>query len=474
MGRQLWQHQKDAVNFVFNREAAILSLDMGTGKTAVAVQTCISRGHKLVLVVMPKNVLFSGVWSKEIDLAFSAMNKPYWAYPLDKGTTTVKTQRMIDTIRQAKNLPFPLFVLVNYDTIWRSPLKETILRFKWDCIILDEAHRIKAAGSKVSKFFAQVQRHGIAKQRLALTGTPMPNSPLDVYGLCRFIDPSLFGTNFAQFQDRYAVMGGFNRYQVLRFRNLNDLYERFDMVSYRVTAADVLDLPDSVHITRSTELESKAQGYYNGLANDFMLEINQKEIVADNILVKLLRLQQLTGGFVKWDNGNYEQISKAKIELLGEILDELPTVTDDEGIVSKEPVVVFCRFHQEIDAIKSLASDKGYLVSEESGRRKELANWQNGAPGMLVAQIQSGSEGVDLTRARYTIYFSKVYSLGVYQQSLRRTLRPGQTRTTFFIHLTVAGTVDDDIEKCLDKKTDIINYLLDRYRYDREKLKNGG
>lgn len=466
MGRQLWRHQKDAVNYALGKPAAGLFLDMGVGKTAVAVQICISRGHKLILVVMPKNVLFSGVWEKEIRIAFDT--KQYWALPLDKGTTTAKTTLLLDTIRQAKNLSFPLFVLVNYDTVWRTPLKETLLRCKWDCIILDEAHRIKSAGSKVSRFFAQVQRHGIAKQRLALTGTPLPNSPLDAYGTFRFLDPSIFGTNFAAFQDRYAVMGGFNRYQVLRFRNLKDLYDKMDSISFRVTADDVLDLPDSIHISRSTALEPAAQKQYNSLADDFFLEINQKEVVADNILVKLLRLQQITGGFVKWDNGQYEQISKAKIELLGEMLDDLPTVDDEDGKVAKEPVVVFARFHQEIDAIKSLATSKGYRVSEESGRRKELATWQTGNTDMLVAQIQSGSEGVDLTRARYTIYFSKVYSLGVYQQSLRRTLRPGQTRTTFFIHLTVAGTVDEDIEKCLDKKTDIINYLLDRYRYEKD------
>lgn len=461
--RKLWQHQVMAVDASVDRESFILSLDMGTGKTAVALEVVKRRQHKTVLVVMPKNVLVSGVWQRELESSFGSEGLPYSCVPLIDGTAADKAGVMLRAIKVHRPLPITLFILVNYDTVWRMPLKNFILGSKFDCVILDEAHRIKAAGSKVSKFFAQLQRHGVAKQRLALTGTPIPNSPLDVYGLCRFVDPSIFGTNFAAFQGQYAVMNPYNPHQISRFKNLDDLHRKLDSISFRVMAEDVLDLPESVHVVRYAELEEKACTYYKDLRDEFIVSLNDKTLIADNVLVKLLRLQQITGGFLKWDQGEYEQVSSAKLGVLDEVLEDLPTVEID-GKVSKEPVVVFCRFHQEMDAIKKLAKCKGYTVAEESGRVKELARWQSGLCTMLLVQIQSGSEGIDLTRARYAIYYSKAYSLGLYQQSLRRLLRPGQTRTCVYIHLLVRHTVDEDIEMCLDRKMDIITYLMLKYR----------
>ncbi len=452
---ELWKHQKAAVDFVWDKSAAGLFLDMGCGKTAIALEVIRRNRHKLTLVVMPKNVLISEVWLRELD----RIGGSYSVCQLVSLTSKDKCRTLGDYIRNIDPvLDFPHFVFVNYDSVWRSPLKQLILQIKWSCVILDEAHRIKSAGSKVSKFFATLARRNI-KQRLALTGTPMPNSPLDVYGLCRFIDPTVFGTNFGEFQSRYAIMGGYNRYQVLKYVNLDELYTKLAAISYRVETNDVLQLPEVMHVTRHAVLESAARKIYTDLNKEMLAELNDVTVVADNVLVKLLRLQQLAGGFFA-----DKHISLAKEELLGDVLDDLPTHPVGDGTILKEPVVIFARFMPEIDAIRAVAAVKGYSVAEVSGRMKELHVWQGGMANCLVVQIQAGSEGIDLTHARYAIFYSKVYSLGIYQQALARLHRPGQVQPVCYIHLAVRNTVDIDIEACLRDKKNIIQYLIEQYR----------
>ncbi len=135
-------------------------------------------------------------------------------------------------------------------------------------------------------------------------------------------------------------------------------------------------------------------------------------------MVKLLRLQQVAGGWVKTDDNQYHRVDSAKQNLLADTLDD---------IGPNEPVVVFCRFHADLDAVHEAAKSPGFESLELSGRRDELKRWQSGDAQVLAVQISAGGVGVDLTRARYSIYYSLSFSLGEYDQALSRVHRPGQT-----------------------------------------------
>ena len=278
----------------------------------------------------------------------------------------------------------------------------------------------------------------------------MPHSPLDVYAQFRFLSQTIFGPSFAAFRQKYAVMGGFQRKQVTGFQCLDELEALMRTITYRVSK-DVLDLPPQTHVTYHCELSAEAQRIYRDLEDDFVAEVRDGRITVSNAMVKLLRLQQVAGGWVKTDDGQHHRVDSAKEKLLADTL---------EDIGSGEPVVVFCRFHADLDAVHEAAKSAGYPSLELSGRRDELKRWQDGEAQVLAVQISAGGVGVDLTRARYSIYYSLSFSLGEYDQALSRVHRPGQTRPVEHIHLVVRNTVDTKIIRALEKRAEVVEAIL--------------
>jgi SNF2 family DNA or RNA helicase len=184
-------------------------------------------------------------------------------------------------------------------------------------------------------------------------------------------------------------------------------------------------------------------------------EVRSGEVTAANALVKLLRLQQITGGYIRTDDGHEVQIDSAKMNLLRDVL---------EDIDPQEPVVVFCRFHKDLEAVNRVADETGRRSLELSGRMDELKQWQAGEAPVLAVQIDSGGVGVDLTRARYSIYYSLGFSLGSYEQSLARIHRPGQTRPVEYIHLLAQDTVDEQVMAALARRSDVVNSVLQQMK----------
>ncbi|HOQ47565.1 MAG TPA: SNF2-related protein [Bryobacteraceae bacterium] len=317
-----------------------------------------------------------------------------------------------------------------------------------DGLLVHNCHRLKAPGGKASRYVARLGQ--AARFRLGLSGTPMPHSPLDVYAYFRFIDSSIFGWSFHKFRQHYAVMGGYQNHQVVGYRNLDELNQKFYSVTF-ACGKDVLDLPAEVHITYTCQLGAEARKVYRSLERDLIAEVQAGEVTAANALVKLLRLQQITGGYIRTDDGHDVQIDAAKMNLLRDVM---------EDIAPDEPVVVFCRFHKDLEAVNRVADETGRRSLELSGRIDELKRWQAGEAPVLAVQIDSGGVGVDLTRARYAIYYSLGFSLGSYEQSLARIHRPGQTRPVEYIHLLAEGTVDEKVMAALARRSDVVNTVL--------------
>ncbi len=249
-------------------------------------------------------------------------------------------------------------------------------------------------------------------------------------------------------------MGGYQNHQVVGYNNLDELNRKFYSVTF-ACGKDVLDLPPEVHITYNCHLGSEARKVYRSLERDLIAEVQSGEVTAANALVKLLRLQQITGGYVRTDDGQEIQIDSAKMNLLRDVL---------EDIAPDEPVVVFCRFHRDLDAVNRVADEAGRRSLELSGRIDDLKRWQAGEAPVLAVQIDSGGVGVDLTRARYSIYYSLGFSLGSYEQSLARIHRPGQTRPVEYIHLLAAGTVDEKVMAALAQRSDVVNSVLQQMK----------
>jgi hypothetical protein len=445
-----WLHQRQAYWFARNLDACGLLMDMGTGKSKVVVDLVVNRQHRRTLIICPKAVV--GVWPREFTRhAGMAVN-----VVAPKGSTKTRAKAFADAI-EIEPVDAPIACVVNYEAAWRPGMKELLLGTEWDCVVLDESHKVKAPGGVASKFVAQLGRH--ARTRLCLTGTPMPHSPLDVYAQYRFLDPGIFGTSFAAFRNRFAIMGGYGGHEVLGYQRQDELAEKVYGIAFRVMADDVLDLPEVMHETRTCEMSASAREVYADLDADLFAEAENGTITAANALVRLLRLQQMTSGYAPIEDLDSDEVTwvpmdDAKERLLAEVLDDIPV---------REPVAVICRFIRDLDAVKRVCEAQGRVYGELSGRNKDgLTGEATMSPDIDVigVQIQAGGVGIDLTRSRYGIYYSVGTSLGDFEQSLKRIHRPGQERPTTYYHLQVENTIDQRITEALVNKKDVVEYVL--------------
>jgi SNF2 family DNA or RNA helicase len=445
-----WRHQAAAYEFcrehiAAGRNGLLLAMGMGTGKSLVACMLALGLDARRVLIACPLRVV--PVWLSQFERHVSA---PVVIVALDEDAGSVADKRELaeEKMRLAEARGVPFVAVINYDSAWREPFAEWAEKQSWDLVIADEAHRIKAPGGKASLFFKRLRPH--ARVRVAMTGTPMPHGLTDVYAVARFTDPTVFGPSFAAFRQKYCVMGGYQKKQITGYQQLEEFEALLSRFTFRV-GKEVLDLPPETQVTYHCELSPDARRIYRDLEEDFVAQVREGVVTAANAMVKLLRLQQVTGGVVPTDDGAVHRVDSAKRQLLADTF---------EDIGADEPAVVFCRFHADLDAVHEAAKQSGFQSLELSGRRDELKQWQDGQAQILAVQISAGGVGVDLTRARFSIYYSLSFSLGEYDQALSRVHRPGQTRPVEHIHLVAKNTVDAKILRALEKRAEVVQSIL--------------
>ena len=436
-----WPHQTEALEFISNKTGAMLAMDMGTGKSRIVVDLIALKGYERVLILAPLSVV-GNVWPGEFQKHAPGLID---VLPLAGQSTRARQE----TAAKAINTGRPTALVMNYDAVWRKPFGDWAMKQRWDLLVMDESHRIKAPGGVASRYCSRLSDR--VAQRVALTGTPMAHSPLDIYAQYRAIDKSVYGTSFTRFKARYAIMGGFNRLQVVAYQRETELRNLFYSRAYRVESDDVLDLPSTLSINLMCELGREGQRLYTEMADQFVADLEGGQITAANALSRLLRLQQITSGYGRLEDGTDIEIDTSKARVLEDIL------TD----IGREPVVVFTRFTHDLDVVHRIAAKVGIPSFEVSGRRKDLSEWRH---GVLAVQIQAGGLGLDLTLARYAIYYSLGFSLGDYSQSMARLHRPGQTHPVEYIHILASGTVDETVMEALARREAVIDHILEKVR----------
>lgn len=446
-----WEHQFRALEAAWPHPGFMFAMDMGTGKTKTTIDYICNMGFRSVLIVCPKAVI--DVWPKEFAKHSSI---DYEVTPVTgRQNLTKKTIATEKAVEHAKMHNKPFVVVINYDSVWRDPFATwTATMMKWDCVVADESHKIKAPAGKASFYMYRLSK--LTPHRLALTGTPMPHSPLDIYAQYRFVDPRIFPPSFKAFKARFAIMGGYQNHQVIGFKNQAELNEGFEQVSFRVKSEDVLDLPEFMDETIEVELCPKAKKLYEQMSKDLIAEVGEGTVTAANAMVKLLRLQQITSGNLRPDGcETYQTVDKAKEEALAEIVD---------NVGPDEPLIVFVRFTEDARrAAAVIQKVRGGNVAFLTGQADDREAFLNGDASALVCNIRSGGTGVDGLQdvARYCIYYSMGFSLGDYVQSRKRVHRPGQKRRVFYYHLVAKGTIDTRVYSGLAARQDIINYVLE-------------
>jgi SNF2 family DNA or RNA helicase len=442
-----YQHQVYAFNLGISLNAAAYFLEMGAGKTlpatAVAGYRWAQGQVRRLLVVCPASVM--PVWQQEFE-RFAAF--PHRIEVLD-GAVKKRQQTLAGWV-DTEGLQV---AVINYEGA--RNMVEDILAWHPDMLIMDEAHRCKTPGSQQSKAMARIGAK--TKYKLALTGTPITNSPLDVYGIYRALDPNMFGTSFYAFRNRYAIMGGFENRQVIGYKNIESLAEKIHRIAFRVRKDECLDLPEMTDVYRACRLEPKAQALYDQMRKESVAELEAGEtVIAANVLSKLLRLSQIAGGFL-----DGQEVSTAKLGLLGEILDDL------QGAKA----VIFVRFTKEKEAIeKMLAKKKIDFVSlDGSTKMKDRGDLverfqSDDTCQVFVGQIAAAGTGITLHAASTAIFYSCSFSYSDLDQARSRLHRSGQRHPVTNIFLTARGTVDEKIHAALAEKRDIAANIVDNWR----------
>jgi SNF2 family DNA or RNA helicase len=330
-------------------------------------------------------------------------------------------------------------------------------------IVVDESTRIKHRQAQRTK--GALKLRNLCRLARIASGTPIIKSPLNAFTQFKFLDPDILGySNYKVFENHFALKGGYGGYQVLQYQNLDELTDKIDKASYRVLKDDCLDLDPKIYQKRNVPLNGEQISIYKQMVEDSIADIESmkqenKYLEATIILVKYLRLQQITSGFVPildaaGQSQGYTPFGKGCPPKIGEALN---IIDECQG-----KVIVWARFIPEIrmmcDALKKaeIPFVEFHGGINESDRVIARTQFQedNDNIRVFVGQIQTGGVGITLNRARTVIYLSNTFNTEDRVQSEDRAHRIGTVGSVTYIDLIAPGTVDQHIMRSLreDKK----------------------
>lgn len=404
-----------------------------------------------MLIVAPLSIF--GVWETEF--------AQFAAFDYALAVLTGDSAKKADTLRHMNGTALQVAV-VNYESAWR--MEQELSVWGPDLIVCDEGHKIKTHNISASK--AMHRLGAKAGYRLLLTGTLITNKAIDVFSPYKFLNPAIFGTSFYAFRSRYFDMVGYgNHTPVLKKSMEAELSARLHSIAYRAAKADCLDLPETTDIIRQVELEPAARKIYRSLVKENFAELASGEVTAPNVLTRLLRLSQLTGGFLGNDeNAAVQQISSAKLSAMEDIL--------ESAVAEGQKLVIIARFLPEIRAICKELDGRGLryacITGEVQDRAAQVAQFQNDPDvPVFVGQIATAGLGLTLTAASTMVFYSLDYSMSNYEQAKARIHRVGQRNPCTYIHLIAKGTVDEKVLTALRNKADLAKALVDDCRRGR-------
>jgi superfamily II DNA or RNA helicase len=452
----LWTHQQEAIDWADGRRDVLLWIGMGAGKTRTTLEIIkrmmLAGSIRRILVGCPKAVI--PAWFKQAKLWLPEIR----VILLDRGTSADKGRQLIAAMADTS----PAIVVSNYESLWRIKEIEKLL---WDCLVWDEVHRLKSPSGAASKWAAKLCKKNPTAKRIGLSGTLLAQSPLDAYGTWRAVESpecTTFGTTYTLFKATFAITNPAIPGMVIGWRNKEQFAARVAATTFQRKSEDVLDLPPIHHVEVPVEMTVKEGKVYTQLEKDFCAEVDGGFITPANAMVGLLRMLQATSGFMRLDDtAAARQIDEtpSKRAAFAEMLEDMP---------ENEPLVVFCRFRSDIDSVLHVCNQLGRTVSELSGKVDSLAKWQAGETAVLVAQIQSGGIGIDLTRAAVGVFYSLGHSLSEWLQAIARLHRPGQERHTRFFSLVAQlqgkTTADGRVYEALSNRKEVIDVVCNSYR----------
>jgi len=439
-------YQQQGIDFLVARKTALLADEGGLGKTLMAIEAGWRLKALNILVLCPKTLIYQ--WETEI----RKCNPNSKCLVVDGNT--ISRQELYKVFVDGRTLK-PAYLIMGYETM-RTDV-EILKTFLFSLIIADEAARIGNPRTKLYKALRLLQ----APARFALTGTPVSNSPLDVWGIVNWLSPGYLGT-YWNFQARYCVKGYWG--QVTGYQDLEQLAHRIKPFYLRRKAQDVLtELPPLIETDVILELSEKERELYDRVKREIYEELTggQADKISlaslGNALVQLVRLQQVTGHSSLIGS---EHTESSKLEVLK---DKVRAI-----VAGGDKVIVFTKFAKVADILERELSC--YKISGEvkNNIRDEIIKAFNGEyniadwpkEGNTLVMTNAGSEGLNIQAANHIIFYDFDWSQSKKKQKEWRAHRMGQEKTVFVWNLVARNTIDEKVLKILRKKGDLSEKLI--------------
>jgi SNF2 family DNA or RNA helicase len=444
-------YQDYAIQRIIDHPAAGLFLDMGMGKTVSTLTAVADLLHdsfevSKVLVIAPLRVA-EDTWSRETEK---------WDHTqyLKVSKVLGKESKRIDALTATADI----YVINRENVEWL--VNHYGRKWPFDMVVIDELSSFKSP--KARRFRALKKVRPFIKRLVGLTGTPAPNTLLDLWPQIYLLDQGeRLGKTITGYRDRYFQPGQRDGNIVYSWKLKPEaeqaIHGKISDICISMTAKDWLDLPKRIDNVVKVPLSHKAKENYKQLERDLLLPLTDADVVANTAAVLSNKLLQMANGAVYDENKGVQEIHEAKLEALEDIMEA----------ANGKPVLVFYTYQHDLARIQAKFKKAKKLEGSE-----DIESWNKGEIEMLLAHPASAGHGLNLQAGGHIIvWFGLTWSLELYQQANARLDRQGQKNRVIVHHLVAEGTMDEKVMSALKHKAvgqdallDAVKARIERYR----------
>lgn len=433
MKATLHPYQEYSKNFILDHPYCALLLDMGLGKTLsslTAIDELLNTFEIIenVLVIAPLSVA-EKTWTDEIEK---------WDH-----LQHLTFSKVLGNPKQREEALFKKadVYLINRENVeWLVNYYQRNWPFK--TVIIDELSSFKSSSAKRFKALRKVRPK--MERVIGLTGTPSPNSLMDLWAQIYLLDQGeRLGKTITQYRNKYFAPAQKNGHIVYSWQLIpgaeEAIYNKISDICVSMKAKDYLQLPPRTENIIELDLNPTSWKQYKELEREYVLELEGTDVIASNAATLSNKLLQLSNGAVYDENGDGREIHQEKLNALERVIE------DAQG----QSVLVFYQYQHDLERIQArFKQAKALNVSDG-----DIEKWNGGKIPLLLAQPQSAGHGLNLQKGGHIIvWFGLTWSLEFYQQANARLDRQGQTQTVIIHHLVTKGTIDEQVIKALQAK----------------------
>lgn len=431
------QYQDYATQRVLDTNYIALLLEMGLGKT-VSTLTAIDQllndyfDAEKVLVIAPLRVA-DDTWAREVEK---------WDHLQHLRISKVLGSAAVR--RKALKADADIYVINRENVEWL--VSEYGSKWPFDTVVIDELSSFKNHQSK--RFRALRRVRPMIKRLIGLTGTPAPNSLMDLWPQVYLLDQGeRLGKTITSYRDRYFVPGEREGHIVYKWREKKEaeqrIYEAISDIAVSMKAEDWLDLPERIDRAVPVKLTEKAKEQYKKLEKELLLPFQDADVVASTAAVLSNKLLQMASGAVYDEDRGVKLIHDAKLDALEDIIEA----------ANGKPVMVFYNFKHSLARIQERFPQAKILRKGKEGN-EDIRDWNNDEIPLLLLHPKSAGHGLNLQESscQTVVWYDQIWSLEEDQQANARVHRQGQTRRIVVMRLVAEGTMDEEAVAALDRK----------------------